>query len=142
MTPKQKQKTLIAFIIFASFCAVGFSFNEFASFWFWQNVPLFAVLLILAALLAGKYWLKLEIDRQRYKIMANYNSSKASQSNTESLLSKREIEVIKLINEGLSNKEIAEKLFVSVSTIKTHINNIYKTLEVKSRREAIEKIYN
>ncbi|GAB4110917.1 MAG: hypothetical protein OHK0057_02610 [Thermoflexibacter sp.] len=56
------------------------------------------------------------------------------------MLSPREIEVLTLIKEGLSNKEIAEKLFISLSTVKTHINNIYKILEVKNRREAIEKM--
>ncbi|MCB9085063.1 MAG: helix-turn-helix transcriptional regulator [Bdellovibrionaceae bacterium] len=41
-------------------------------------------------------------------------------------LSKREMEVAELVVQGLTNKEIAEKLFISASTLKTHLNNIYR----------------
>lgn len=54
-------------------------------------------------------------------------------------LSSRELEVLQLMSEGLSNKEIAAKLFVSVSTIKTHSNNLFDKLEVKRRTQAIDK---
>jgi len=55
-------------------------------------------------------------------------------------LSKREIEVLTHITAGLSNAEIAEKIFVSNNTIKTHIKNIYSKLDVKNRIQAIKKI--
>lgn len=48
-------------------------------------------------------------------------------------LSQQEQKVVNLINQGLSNKEIAASLFISISTVKSHINNIYKKLNVKSR---------
>lgn len=54
-------------------------------------------------------------------------------------LSKREYEVLIEITRGLSNKQIAEKLFVSESTIKTHISNIFVKLDVKRRTQAIQK---
>lgn len=54
-------------------------------------------------------------------------------------LSKRELEVLKEIAMGHTNKEIGEKLFVSENTIKTHINNIYMKLEVNRRTQAISK---
>ncbi|MEN9599788.1 MAG: hypothetical protein RL596_2107 [Bacteroidota bacterium] len=54
-------------------------------------------------------------------------------------LSKREIEVLDLLAEGYSNQEIAEKLFVSLSTIKTHVSGILEKLGVKRRIQAIEK---
>ena len=50
-------------------------------------------------------------------------------------ITSREREVIKLMNRGLSNREIAEKLFVSLATIKTHAHNIYEKTGVKSRYE-------
>lgn len=53
-------------------------------------------------------------------------------------LSSREIEVLQNIAEGYSNQEIADKLFVSLNTIKTHTNNIYSKLNVKRRTQAIE----
>lgn len=53
------------------------------------------------------------------------------------ILSSREIEVLKYLTDGLSNKEIGNKLFISVSTVKTHIINIYSKLQVKNRVEAV-----
>jgi LuxR family maltose regulon positive regulatory protein len=52
-------------------------------------------------------------------------------------LSAREIEVLKLIETGLSNLEIASKLFISVTTVKRHISNIYAKLDVKTRTQAV-----
>jgi LuxR family maltose regulon positive regulatory protein len=54
-------------------------------------------------------------------------------------LSEREIEVLRLIVNGLSNREIAEELVVAVSTIKTHVNHIYRKLEVNSRTQAVAR---
>lgn len=54
-------------------------------------------------------------------------------------LSKREIEVLELLAQGFSNQEIADKLFVSLNTTKTHISNIYSKLNVKRRTQAIQK---
>jgi ATP/maltotriose-dependent transcriptional regulator MalT len=53
-------------------------------------------------------------------------------------LSKREIEVLELMAQGLSNQEIADKIFVSLNTIKTHTSNIFSKLDVKRRTAAIE----
>jgi ATP/maltotriose-dependent transcriptional regulator MalT len=55
-------------------------------------------------------------------------------------LSNREIEVHTHIANGLSNVEIADKMFVSINTIKTHIKNIYVKLDVKNRIQAMKKI--
>lgn len=54
-------------------------------------------------------------------------------------LTKREIEVINLIAAGLSNKEIARKLDLTVNTVKTHIKNLYGKLQVNNRVQAVEK---
>lgn len=54
-------------------------------------------------------------------------------------LNKRELEVLGLMAEGHSNQEIAEKLFISLSTVKTHIQNLFVKLDVKRRTQAIEK---
>jgi LuxR family maltose regulon positive regulatory protein len=52
-------------------------------------------------------------------------------------LTERELEVLRLIAAGLSNREIAQELVVAVSTVKTHINHIYGKLDVKSRTQAV-----
>ena len=53
-------------------------------------------------------------------------------------LSKREVEVLALMAEGYSNQEIAEKLFVSLNTIKTHTSRIFEKMDVKRRTQAVE----
>lgn len=54
-------------------------------------------------------------------------------------LSKREIEVLEFMAQGLSNQEIADKMFVSLNTIKTHTSNLFSKLNVKRRTAAIEE---
>jgi len=54
-------------------------------------------------------------------------------------ISHREYEVLLEISKGLSNKEIGERLFVSESTIKTHVSNLFLKLGAKRRTETIKK---
>jgi len=54
-------------------------------------------------------------------------------------LSTREMEVLQLMADGLSNQQIAERLFVSLNTIKTHTSNLFLKMEVERRTQAIEK---
>ncbi|WP_019538718.1 helix-turn-helix transcriptional regulator [Proteiniphilum acetatigenes] len=54
-------------------------------------------------------------------------------------LSSREYEVLQLLSKGYSNTDIAESLFLSLSTIKTHVSNLYLKMDVKSRTQAIDK---
>lgn len=55
-------------------------------------------------------------------------------------ISEREYDVIKELCKGKSNLEIAENLFVSMNTIKTHLKNIFSKMEVKSRAELVNKL--
>lgn len=57
-----------------------------------------------------------------------------------SVLSPRELDVLRLIAEGLSNKEIADKLEISLSTVKTHIEDILQRLKVSDRTQAAVKV--
>jgi len=54
-------------------------------------------------------------------------------------ISKREYEVLELIAVGLSNQEIADKLFVSTSTVKTHTSNLFAKLDARRRTQAIQR---
>jgi ATP/maltotriose-dependent transcriptional regulator MalT len=54
-------------------------------------------------------------------------------------LTNRELDVLELLTRQLSNKEIADKLYISTTTVKSHIQNLYGKLNVRKRREAVEK---
>ena len=54
-------------------------------------------------------------------------------------ITKREYEVLELIAQGMSNQEIADKLFVSISTIKTHTSSLFMKLDASRRTQAIQR---
>jgi len=54
-------------------------------------------------------------------------------------ISKREYEVLELIAQGLSNQEIADKLFVSLNTVKTHSSNLFMKLDARRRTQAVRQ---
>lgn len=56
-------------------------------------------------------------------------------------LTKREREMLELLAKGYRYKEIADKLFISFETVRTHIHNIYEKLHVQSRTEAVNKMF-
>jgi DNA-binding NarL/FixJ family response regulator len=62
-----------------------------------------------------------------------------SASRLKTNLSAREREVLHLASEGFHNNEIAQRLFISPKTVKTHLQNIYEKLHVSSRTEAAVK---
>ena len=72
------------------------------------------------------------------RLMEEYiGSVKQGNSDTFHLLSDREKEVLTLIAKGFSNKEIAEKLFISVKTVETHKSNLMEKLQMKTRPELV-----
>jgi DNA-binding CsgD family transcriptional regulator len=52
-------------------------------------------------------------------------------------ISKREMEVMALVSESMTNEEIAQKLFLSAKTVKTHIRNLFEKTGIRNRVEAI-----
>ena len=56
-------------------------------------------------------------------------------------LSEREKQILHLLSDGLRYKEIADKLFLSTETVRTHIRNIYEKLQVNSRTDALNKTF-
>jgi DNA-binding CsgD family transcriptional regulator len=82
-------------------------------------------------------------DQLRGRFQSRRGSGKqAAASGNDSLiepLSNRELEVLTLIDQGLTNREIADRLTLAISTVKTHINNIYGKLGVQTRVQAIKE---
>lgn len=83
-------------------------------------------------------WVGLRLTQK--KVIIRSPDFKFDQSILDRLgISKREFEVLELIASGLSNQEIADKLFVSVNTIKSHSSNLFQKLDVSRRTQAIQR---
>jgi len=75
------------------------------------------------------------IAKKVIELFRNYVPKKTE----EFSLSKRESEVLELIVNGSNNKEVSEKLFISIETVRNHIRHIYEKLHVHSKSEAVVK---
>jgi len=83
-------------------------------------------------------WAGLRLTRRKV-IIANPDF-KLNEAELQRLgISKREYEVLELMAQGLSNQEIADKLFVSLNTVKTHSSNLFMKLDARRRTQAIHR---
>ena len=76
------------------------------------------------------------IDKLKFTLE---KKEKLKKIHAEAELSARELDTLKLIAEDLINQEIADKLFISINTVKSHVKNIFIKLDVKNRSEAVNK---
>jgi ATP/maltotriose-dependent transcriptional regulator MalT len=86
-------------------------------------------------------WVGFKLTRKKtIQISVPVSNFQFDPSRLEKLgISKREFEVLELMAQGFSNQEIADKLFVSINTIKTHSANLFSKLDVRRRTQAIQK---
>ena len=77
-------------------------------------------------------------DQFREDLPGTKNSVAQKRFTSEKVLTKRELQVLELIVDGKSNKEIADCIFLSLNTIKVHLRNIYRKLNVNTRSQAIK----
>ena len=89
--------------------------------------------------LSGGAAMNPSIAMRTLKLLRNPESISNLQEREEISLSSREVEVLEQLSKGLSYTKIAENLFLSPSTVRKHIENIYKKLQVNSKIEAVEK---
>jgi DNA-binding CsgD family transcriptional regulator len=73
--------------------------------------------------------------RFEYKIEKNNKDLSDINKSPLDCLSNTELKLLKLLSEGKTNQEIADNLFISVHTVKKHITNIFKKLNIKSRND-------
>lgn len=107
-----------------------------------RDIPLeFYIGLVAIMFTAIGIWAGLKLTRPRVvEISGPFEQNEVNLKRTG--ISKREFEVLELLAAGLSNQEIAEKLFVSNSTVKTHVSNVLAKLDANRRTEAIAKAKN
>jgi len=129
----KNQKLLEGFAIFLVFLSVSFSFGQGEVVWTWKNYPFIALFMVLIAVLTAVLWVSIEKRAMQQKIFDIIEEKKSQ--NRYNLLTNRQKQVYDLILENKSNKEICQLLFIELSTLKTHINKIYKILEVRNRKE-------
>ena len=104
----------------------------------WKDYPFMAIVI----LLTGLFFIILYIQIDKYKLTKLRNRIKKQSiadsndfANLLLQLTKRQREVYDQIILGKSNKEIRKEFFIEASTLKTHINQIYKKLNINNRRE-------
>lgn len=101
---------------------------------------------LVAALFSGLgIWLGLTLTRKKVHVFAQQRAAPGSAQFTaderrmnELGVTPRELEILGLIAEGLSNREIAERLFVSENTVKTHSSRLFDKLGAKRRTQAVQ----
>ena len=84
-------------------------------------------------------WAGLKLTQPKTKVIIQTDFSFNEAECNRLGISKRELEVLQLMAKGFSNQEIADKLFVSLNTVKTHSSNLFIKLEVKRRTQAIQR---
>jgi DNA-binding NarL/FixJ family response regulator len=75
-------------------------------------------------------------DQIARKVVQAFQQMGKSSKETENL-SERELEILSYLSKGYQDKEIADHLFLSIKTVRTHLRNIYQKLHVRSRTEAV-----
>ena len=101
--------------------------------------------LIAALFAAVGIWLGLKLTRKEEVVIIKQIPVPAAEPFTLNAaevrrlgITKRELEILELIAQGLSNREIADKLFVSENTVKTHSSRLFDKLNAKRRTQAVQ----
>jgi DNA-binding CsgD family transcriptional regulator len=124
--------------IFLLFLTISFRFTNFQTVWLWSNYSYFAVILVIMLIVIALVWIKIEKNKTSNfieLIKSEIESNKQNSENQFEELSVRQKQVFDLIISGKSNKEIMNELSIELSTLKTHINKLYKTLGIDSRKQ-------
>lgn len=127
------KKTVLVFSLLILALLLLFQFSKYALISNNLQIEIIITIIAIVFFVVGIYINKKSLNKSKIP------STEINQKKIEELeLSKREYEVLQKISEGLSNKEIAEKLFLSESTIKTHVSNLLLKLNAKRRTQAIQ----
>ena len=130
---KRLKKTILIFALLILALLLLFQFSKYAIISGDLNVEITIALIAVVFFFIGIYLNKKSLHKHVNK------TEQINQKKIKDLeISKREYEVLIGISEGLSNKEIGDKLFVSESTIKTHVSSLLLKLNAKRRTQALQ----
>ena len=133
------KKTILVFGLLILAILLLFQISKYAVIAGDLNSEIVIALIAIVFFFVGVYLNKRSLQKQ------HSDSTEINEKKIEDLdISKREYEVLLGISEGLSNKEIGDRLFVSESTIKTHVSSLLSKLNAKRRTQALQiaKDYN
>jgi DNA-binding CsgD family transcriptional regulator len=142
-----RKQTLIHILIYGlsgGVLIVGLKLIEFRFLVVEHSIEIYSGLI--AAFFAGiGIWLGLKLTKKKevvvvreVPVLATEPFSLNEERQKDLGITKRELEILELIAQGLSNREIAEKLFVSENTIKTHSSRLFDKLNAKRRTQAVQ----
>jgi two-component system, NarL family, response regulator LiaR len=144
------KKILLIYGLFLAILSIVLKTTEY---WFWVKLNAFEIYGVLIALifLGAGLWLGSRLNQKSKEKQAEKGENTEGVSKTESIvkidekalenlgISKREYDVLTLLGKGMSNQEIADALFISQNTVKTHTSRLFEKLAVKNRTHAILK---
>lgn len=141
----KQNKELISYAIAMAILLLLLRLLEYKFLVLEYKVEIYAGIIAIIFLLIG-IWVANKVTKPKVETVVVEKEVKIFQDNfsvnTEAIetlkISSRELEVLQLMAKGLSNQEIADSLFVSLHTIKTHNANLFEKLDVKRRTQAVE----
>ena len=141
----KQNKELISYAIAMAILLLLLRLLEYKFLVLEYKIEIYAGIIAIIFLLIG-IWVANKVTKPKVETVVVEKEVKIFQDNfsinTEAIetlkISSRELEVLQLMAKGLSNQEIADALFVSLHTIKTHNANLFEKLEVKRRTQAVE----
>lgn len=141
----KQNKELISYAIAMAILLLLLRLLEYKFLVLEYKIEIYAGIIAIIFLLIG-IWIANKVTKPKVETVVVEKEVKIFQDNfsvnTEAIetlkISSRELEVLQLMAKGLSNQEIADALFVSLHTIKTHNANLYEKLDVKRRTQAVE----
>lgn len=141
----KQNKELISYAIAMAILLLLLRLLEYKFLVLEYKVEIYAGIIAIIFLLIG-IWVANKVTKPKVETVVVEKEVKIFQDNftmnTEAIetlkISSRELEVLQLMSKGLSNQEIADALFVSLHTIKTHNANLFEKLDVKRRTQAVE----
>jgi DNA-binding NarL/FixJ family response regulator len=129
------KKTISIFSILILCVILLFEVNKFTFFKGDINKELIIAIIAIAFFFIGIY-----LNKKSFQRRSNDNFGIIDYSKIKDLkISNREYDVLLALNEDLTNKQIADKLFISVNTTKKHLSKVFSKLEVSKRTEALKK---